>query len=272
MTSTSPGLTVVADAGPDRPWLTLVHGLSQHAGVFSAQLPALRSHYRLLLIDLPGHGGATDHPGPYGPGDYADHVARGLDRAGVGTTHFWGTHTGAGAGLLLASRHPERFRSLILEGAVILGRPPESVQGTLTRVRAVAASEGMAAAVRLWLDEAEWFEVMRRAPDACRWDAHQAIVQTFPGGPWLDPRPGRAVEDVVARLGAVSASVLLVNGERDLPDFLSTAELLHARLPGSRRILIPEAGGFPGWEFPARVNDVATAFLAEVEASPGAAR
>jgi pimeloyl-ACP methyl ester carboxylesterase len=267
MTSGLVDITVVDDAGPDRAWLTFVHGFTQHQGVFSAQVQAFRSRYRLLLVDLPGHGTAAGHPGPYGPSEYTGHVSRALETAGVESTHFWGTHTGAGIGLLLAARHPARIRSLVLEGAVVLGRQPASVQGTLARVRAIAASAGMDAALRVWLEEAAWFEVMRRTPEACRWDAHRAIVGAFPGAPWLDPRPGQPVEDVTERLGAVIGPVLLVNGEHDLPDFLATAASLHAGLPQARRVLIPGGGGFPGWEFPERVNAVAGGFLAETDAS-----
>lgn len=265
MTSGLEDITVVDDVGPDRPWLTFVHGFTQHQGVFSAQVQVFRSRYRLLLVDLPGHGSAAGHPGPYGPAEYAGHVTRALDSAGVAMTHFWGTHTGAGIGLLLARRHPARFRSLVLEGAVVLGRQPASVQDTLARVRALAASQGMDAALRVWLDEAAWFEVMRRSPEVCRWAAHRTIVQTFAGGPWLDVRPGMPVENVADRLADVAAPVLLVNGEHDLPDFLATASTLHAGLPRARRVLIPGGGGFPGWEYPEPVNAAAGNFLAEAE-------
>jgi len=266
------GYEIVDDVGAGRPWLTLVHGLAQDRRAFSAQVPVFRERYRLLLVDLPGHGLASGHPGPFGPGDHTRHVESCLAHAGVGVTHFWGTHTGAGVGLLLASRTPERFRSLVLEGAVILGRQPGSVLGTISRVRTVAASEGAAAAVRVWLDEAAWFDVMRRAPETCRWEAHQAIVRTFPAGPWLDTRPGSSVEDAGDRLAAVSVPVLLVNGEHDLPDFLATADELHAGLPRARRVVIPGGGGFPGWEFPEPVNAAAGDFLSEADTLAGMPR
>lgn len=272
MTSGLEDITVVDDAGPDCPWLTFVHGFTQHQGVFSAQVQAFRSRYRLLLVDLPGHGTAAGHPGPYGPAEYAGHVTRALDSACVAMTHFWGTHTGAGIGLLLAARHPARFRSLVLEGAVVLGRQPASVQDTLARVRSLAASQGMDAALRAWLDEAAWFEVMRRSPEACRWAEHRAIVEAFRGGPWLDPRPGLTVEDVTGRLGDITAPVLLVNGELDLPDFLATAATLHAGLPRASRAIVAGGGGFPGWELPDAVNRTAAAFLAASDAPSAAQR
>ncbi len=46
----------VTRAAPDAPWITMVHGVSQNRRVFSAQVAAFGEDYRLLLIDLPGHG------------------------------------------------------------------------------------------------------------------------------------------------------------------------------------------------------------------------
>ena len=87
-------LDVVTDAGPAAPWLTLVHALSQHRGVFSAQVEAFRASHRLLLIDLPGHGLSAGIPGPYGLEEYSAAVLAALDEARVERTIYFGTHTG----------------------------------------------------------------------------------------------------------------------------------------------------------------------------------
>ncbi|MFO1318707.1 MAG: alpha/beta fold hydrolase [Burkholderiales bacterium] len=260
-TARLPAHETITDAGPDKPWLTLVHGLSQHSGIFSAQIPVFRTRHRLLLVDLPGHGRSSGMPGPYGPGDFANSVTAALDHVGIETTHFWGTHTGAGIGLLLAARQPTRFRSLVLDGAVLLGSQPVSVRATLARVKRLAATEGMAAALSAWFDEAEWFEVMRRRPIACRRDAHRAMIDAFEGGPWLDDRPGTPAESIVDTLPSIRVPALLVNGEHDLADFKATAARLGKLLGDARQVVVPEAGGFPLWETPERVNGIVLRFL-----------
>lgn len=254
------------DAGPDRPWITLVHGLSQHSGVFSAQVGAFRDRYRLLLVDLPGHGGSATLPGPYGAEEYARSVLAALDHVGIARTHFWGTHTGAGSGLLLASRDASRFHSLILDGAVLPGAQPLSVGATLARVRATAATRGLRAAQQQWFEESEWFSVMRRRPSTCRRDEHWEMIADFTGEPWLDTSVPEPVESIVDRLPSLDVAVLLINGEHDLDDFKATAAQLVKALPNARRVSIPDAGGFPLWEYPDRVNRAVEHFLAEVQA------
>lgn len=107
MNSTQPRTLAHFDAidsvAPDRPWLVMVHGATQHSGVFDRQVADFRDRYRLLLVDLPGHGGSTHVPGPYGQAEYTDAVLAVLDHVGVDAMHFWGTHTGAAIGLLLAT-------------------------------------------------------------------------------------------------------------------------------------------------------------------------
>ena len=137
---------VVADASATAPWLVMVHGFSQDRRAFDAQRDAFRARYRLLLIDLPGHGASSAHPGPYGHAELAaavdDVLGAVIDTSTPGV--FWGTHTGAAVALLLAARNPARFAALVLEGAVLPGRPMASVTETFARVQRVAVTQGLA--------------------------------------------------------------------------------------------------------------------------------
>ena len=51
-----PFYELVLDAGTSAPWIVMVHGVSQDRRVFSAQVRDFSEAYRLMLIDLPGHG------------------------------------------------------------------------------------------------------------------------------------------------------------------------------------------------------------------------
>lgn len=256
-----PHFETITDAGPAAPWLTLVHGASQHSGLFSAQVPVFRSRYRLLLVDLPGHGGSAAIPGPYGFGEHAQAVLRAIDVAGVPRTHFWGTHTGAAAALLLALRTPRRFLSLVLDGAVLPGIDVPSVTAAIALAKATAAARGLAAARDEWFGTARWFDVIRQHPEACRAAEHRALIDAFGGGPWTSPMTPAPVAPVHDGLPSLDVPVLLVNGEHDLPDFVAMADVLAQRLPSVRRVVVPGGGGFPLWEFPSVVNPIVDDFL-----------
>jgi pimeloyl-ACP methyl ester carboxylesterase len=249
---------IIGDAGPSAPWLAMVHGMAQDRRVFDAQVNAFRDRFRIVLIDLPGHGLSADLPGPYGQGEMAHAVGAVLDSLGAAGLHYWGTHTGATLGLLLATRNPKQFSSLILEGPVLPGRPLDVVVEALERAGNLASANGVEAARERWFEEG-WFDVMRRCPDECRAAEQRAILADFPGRPWR--HPGAAVEPIEDALKTLETLVLLYNGEHDLPGFIAVADQLETLLPHVQRVRIPDAGGFPAWEFPDAVNTIAADFL-----------
>ncbi len=257
----------VLEAGADDPWIVMVHGMSQDHRVFSAQVDAFKDRYRILLIDLPGHGLSAGVPGPFGHIELASHVAGAIDDAGVSRCDYWATHTGTSLGLLIASAEPDRFRSIILEGAVLPGHTMPSVEAALKRARNVAQTRGVPEALRQWIDEGRWFDVMRQHPEECRADEHWAIISEFSGAPWLYDGQATLVTPIDERLASIDVPVLLYNGERDVKDFIEAADLLEALLPRVTRATIPDAGGFPAWEFPERVNRLVSDFLSSASAA-----
>jgi len=261
-TTATPNFTAVTDAGGDAPWIILVHGLSQDQRVFSRQIDAFKADYRLLLIDLPGHGQSAALPGPYGMVEFAAAIEAAMAAAETGPAHFWGTHIGAASGLLLACRGPDLFHSLVLEGPVYPGRTMlPAVTDMIARVAQAAKTDGLDAARAMWWEDGGWFDVMRDRPEECRAAEHLAIINAFEGGPWLDPELVAPIPPVDDRLAQLRAPILIVNGEHDMPDFIDAAEALAAILPQCRRATIKDGGGFPFWEFPARVNAEVRRFL-----------
>ena len=257
------GFEKVLDAPKDAPWLVMVHGMSQDRRVFSSQVEAFRDRFRILLIDLPGHGLSADVPGPFGHSEFANAVVQATQQAGVNRCHYWGTHTGATVGLLLAVSEPEQFASLILEGPVMPGEAPTSVAGALGQAREVARTDGIEAAKTWWFAETPWFKVMHDNPIDCRRADHKKIVDDFTGAPWLSDATPSAVAFASSDLHDLSMPVLVYNGEHDHPDFLSTAKTIATLIPGCRHEVIEKGGGFPAWEYPEQVNALLRDFLGE---------
>jgi pimeloyl-ACP methyl ester carboxylesterase len=256
---------IIDAAPPGAACIALVHGVSQDHRLFDRQVDLLKSEYRLIAIDLPGHGLSADLPGPFGLQEYADSIFGALHEGGIAHCHFWGTHLGAGAGLLLACREPTLFLSLILESPVFPGRRLPYVSEFLSRIATIATTKGMETAREVWWQEGGWFDVIRARPEECRALEHRAMVDDFGGAPWLDAglvsRPMPAIDD---RAAALPVPILIVNGEHDLVDFVEAADALQAILARCYRCAIPEAGGFPLWEFPETVNEVVRDFLRRV--------
>ena len=257
-----PHYDVIDRAQPGAEWVTLLHGSSQHSGLFESQIDDLGDRFRLLLIDFPGHGRSSHLAGPYGQVEYARAVVAALDVVDVQRTHLWGTHTGSAISLLIASQQPDRVSTLILEGAVLPGMRMRYVSRVIARVRATAREHGMAAARAEWFADCRWFDVMRGRPIECRADAHRDLLEAFTGDPWVGTLLPAEVPSLVGELSRIQQPALLVNGEFDVPEFLKVAAVLRSGLPCVRQIIVPGAGGFPLWEFPSIVNPLVVNFLA----------
>lgn len=93
--------------------LTLLHGISSGAASWHKQM-ALPG-YRVLAWDMPGYGESPMlAAAPADAGDYADALARMLDRAGVEQTILVGHSLGALVAAAFAAKYPQRVLYLVL--------------------------------------------------------------------------------------------------------------------------------------------------------------
>jgi len=102
--------------GPDSgAVVTFAHSLAADHGSWAEQVPALAvAGYRVLRVDLRGHGGSTAPAPPYTIDELADDVVIVLDALGVPRTHYVGLSIGGMIGQSLGLRHAGRMQTLML--------------------------------------------------------------------------------------------------------------------------------------------------------------
>jgi pimeloyl-ACP methyl ester carboxylesterase len=103
-------------AGEGEP-LVLVHGLGGAASNWLALAPLLRPGRRLLVPELPGHGGSPPLPGKPALDAYAGSLAVLLEHEAAAPAHVVGHSFGGAVALRLAIRRPELVRALVLVSA-----------------------------------------------------------------------------------------------------------------------------------------------------------
>ncbi len=90
--------------------IVLVHGWAMHSGIWQQFAQQLAQHYRVICVDLPGHG-RSEAIDPFVLAAVSHALAASIEEPGV----CWlGWSLGATVVLDLASRFPERVSSLIL--------------------------------------------------------------------------------------------------------------------------------------------------------------
>src|SRR3954470_10248706 len=96
------------------PVIALLHGLGGAASNWTAVAPALAERARVVVPELPGHGGSAALPAPVPTLDaYADRVVGVLDAPSVVAGHS----LGGLVALRLAGRAPQLVRGVVLAGS-----------------------------------------------------------------------------------------------------------------------------------------------------------
>ncbi|WP_409331166.1 alpha/beta fold hydrolase [Trujillonella humicola] len=241
------GGIAVTDQGSGRPVL-LLHGIGGSAAScagLSAELAAAGA--RAIAWDAPGYGESADPAGP----DDADLPARVvalLDELGLDRVDLFGTSWGGVIATVVAARHPERVRTLVLADSTRgSGTSPERAVAMRLRVAdlADAGAEAFAAqrAPRLVAPgcDPEVAEAVR---------AEMARVR-LPG--YAGAAEFMAATDTAALLPSIAVPTLVLVGEHDVVTGVEESRLLAQRIPGARLVVVPGAGHAALTERPAEV-------------------
>ncbi|MGW5670773.1 alpha/beta fold hydrolase [Micromonospora sp. NPDC003776] len=235
----------------EQPPIVLVHGTRFARGQWQPQLAALAADFPVAAVDLPGHGRRSAEP--WDLDRAADLVAEAVRDLDAGPAVVVGHSLGGYVALHLARRHPDLLAGLVLMGASAATTGPLTVP-----YRLMAALVARVPADRLtrWNDR-----LLRRLYPPEVVDATIADGYAFHTLPvaWRDLF-GRFD---AASLAAVSAPVLILNGQRDLLFRAGERAFARAR-PGTRIELIPSAAHLANFDAPAAVTDAVRRFARQL--------
>ncbi|MCB1746255.1 MAG: 3-oxoadipate enol-lactonase [Gammaproteobacteria bacterium] len=239
--------------------LLLSNSLASDLHMWDAQVDALHAAgFRVLRYDNRGHGRSAPPPGPLSIEQLADDVAALLDHLGWDAVDYCGLSLGGMIGQMTARRHPGRLRSLVLADTAAHMGPPALWND---RIAAVEAG-GMAAVVEATLGR--WFTAAARAGTthaAAIAAVRAAILATSPAGFCACSAAIRDM-DQRADIAAITLPTLVVVGAEDPSTPVAAAELIHARIAGSRLVVLPDAAHLANIEQAAAFNAALLEFLA----------
>ena len=247
------------------PPLVLLHGGPTNGREWRNQLEGLSDEFTVVAWDMPGTGGSDDPPEGFQPRDYADCLARFIDRLGLRHPHLLGLSFGSGLALELYRWHPEIPRSLVLASAYAGwsgSLPPEvAAQRKAQMTRMIDLPPD--AWARDWLPT-----LLTPAASADVVDELSGILAEFhPAGQRTMLQSRWAEHDVREVLPRIAVPTLLLYGEHDVRAPAAVAEAMHTQIPGSEIVYIPEVGHMGHIERPDAFNAEVRRFLRTVEGS-----
>jgi len=266
----SDGVLLYVEAHGEGPPVVLSPGYCQTHENFRPQVgPLARAGYRCVLWDYRGHGlsGAPLDPARYSMGQVVDDLGRVLDHAALGRRAVVGGLSFGGlASLHFTLARPERVRALLLVASGPGFKNPEAQARWEAQVERIAA--------RLEARGFEGYVDGRAAPTAIGLRPELPAAQAA-GAAILaqDPRTvalfGRRVAGpvpgVIDELPKLCVPTLVLVGERDA-DYLRAAEVMAARIPGAKHVLVPGAGHVVNLEEAEAFNSALLEFLAGLPA------
>ncbi|MEA3114607.1 MAG: (E)-2-((N-methylformamido)methylene)succinate hydrolase [Caballeronia sp.] len=215
--------------------LVCIHGVGSSLDAWEGVAAKLGDTFRILTLDLRGHGRSSLIKGRYEIDDFVGDVLALADHAGFEKFDLAGFSLGGLIAQRLALTYARRLSKLVLL-ATVAGRMPEERERVAARLAALQSGDRGShydASVSRWLTEGfqqrhpELVARMRQRnaendPD-CYAAAYRVLAQTDFGG----------------LIDQISVPTLIATGEEDQGSNPRMAHFMHERIPGSQLEILP---------------------------------
>jgi 3-oxoadipate enol-lactonase len=246
--------------GPEKgPVVCFCHSLSSDGGMWAEQMPPLLAEgWRILRLDMRGHGGSDAVAGDYTMAALADDVAVALDFLGLDKVHYVGLSIGGMIGQAFALGHGHRLHSAMWCDTAP-ATPPGGKEAWGPRMEAVRKAGSLAPLADGTMER--WFTDAFKGRNPGRWkEIHATIAGTTATG-YLGCAAAILDFDFVPRLGSVKVPTLVVCGDDDQGTPPIGNRRIAELVPGGRYEEIADARHFPNVEHPDVFNRIMMGWL-----------
>ena len=246
--------------GPENaPVVCITHSLASDGGSWAEQAPALlQAGFRVLRLDMRGHGGSDPVAGDYTMQQLAGDVATVLDALAIPRVHYIGLSIGGMIGQAFALEHGARLIS-----AIWCDTLPASPSGAAAawdeRMNTVRRANSLEPLAEPTIER--WFTDNFKPSNPGRWkQIRDTIAATTPAS-YLGCSAAIMNFDFTGRLSSLRLPVLVVCGADDPGTPASENRRLAGLVPGGRYEEIPSARHFPNVERPEPFNRIMLGWL-----------
>jgi len=235
------------------PPILLSHGYSSTARMWDGQIAALKDRYQVVVWDMRGHG-ESDYPADQGL--YSEALTVGdmkalLDIVGAQKAIVAGLSLGGYMSLAFHASHPERVRALMLfdTGPGFKKEEARAKWNETAHQRAAnLEANGLAA-----LNTSDEVRLTRHRDATGLAGAARGML-------------AQQNDRVIQSLDKIAVPTLVLVGANDT-NFLAATDYMAAKIRGSAKVVIPDAGHAANLHQPARFNQAVEAFLAKLPAA-----
>jgi 3-oxoadipate enol-lactonase len=230
------------------PVICLAHALSADMGIWAEQVPVLlAAGWRVLRLDMRGHGGSSAGGYEYSMSELAQDVVTVLDRLALQSVHFAGLSIGGMIGQTLAIEHGERLQSLML-----CDTAPTTIPGGKAvwddRFAAIYAAGSLEPIADATMDR--WLTPACKSARPARWAQIRSTVAATSVDGYVGGGNAILHFDVRSKLPHIRVPTLVVWGDED-PGTPPAGNIFIAdHIPGAQRHIFSGARHVPMVEYP----------------------
>lgn len=243
------------------PSLVLLHGFICDSRAWQPQIEILSIDFDVIAWDAPGCGQSSDPPEEFTMAQFAGILAGFLDAIDVRNAHLVGLSWGGTLALEFYRQFPGRVSSLVLA---------DTYAGWTGSLGEDAAVERLERCLReSELPAEEW--IPDWVPHAFSASAPEEMLKEYEAIMWdFHPVGFRAMSRAVAPdfrdiLPTIGVPTLLIWGDEDRRSPLTAGEAIRDAIPGSRLVVIPNAGHVSSFEQPDHFNAEVRGFIIGAE-------
>jgi 3-oxoadipate enol-lactonase len=246
--------------GPeDGPVVCITHSLASDGGSWAEQVPPLlQTGFRVLRLDMRGHGGSDPVAGDYSMSQLAGDVASVIEALGFARVHYIGLSIGGMIGQAFALEYRQKLISA-LWCDTLPASPPGAADIWGPRIKAVREANSLEPIAEASMDR--YLSPAFQAKNPGRWkQLRDTIVGTTPAG-YLGCSAAILDFDFEAQLPSLALPVLVVCGEHDAGTPAAENRRLAGLVPGARYEEIAGMRHFPNVEAPDAFNRIMLGWL-----------
>jgi 3-oxoadipate enol-lactonase len=244
--------------------IVLIHGHPFDHTMWQPQIDAFSGKYRVIVPDLRGYGKSSlPESGENRFEDYSTDIIQLLNFLGVDHFHVAGLSMGGQLAMEVYRQAPGRVKSLILADTFAGLDTPEGKKARSDGADRMER-EGMDGYANESIHKMIKPEHVTTMPDVA---AHvmRMMTSTSPKAAATAMRArSERIDYLNEVLPHINVPVLVVVGRRDEFTPVAKGEEMHAAIPGSKLVVIEDAGHMPNLERPEEFNEIALEFLSRV--------
>lgn len=242
--------------------VVLIHGYPFNRSLWTEQIEALTSRFRVVTPDLRGFGESDSSDGPVTMNRMAQDVAELMDQLGIEQAVIGGLSMGGYVALAFVKQFPSRVKALVLADTRAQADTEEGKQ-TRHQQAEKALSEGMAGIADAMLPKLLTPDTVSKRPEVVK-RVRDMMLRTKPQGA-ASALLGMAERDDHSEfISTIRVPTMIVVGREDALTPLADSEKMQSKIAPSRLVVIENAGHVSNLEQTEQFNFALIRFLDRV--------